>query len=70
MLAVSDDGCGFDSAAFRNASPGQRTFGLSSIYERITNMGGEMDIDSSPGNGTTITLTMPCAIAMKELQSL
>jgi signal transduction histidine kinase len=66
MLVVSDGGCGFDAADFRHAAPGQRTFGLSSIYERVTNIGGEMHIDSSPGKGTTITLTMPCAIAAKE----
>ncbi len=66
ILVVSDDGCGFDAPGFRNASPGQRSFGLSSIRERITNIGGDMDIDSHPDQGTTITLTLPCVIAMKE----
>jgi PAS domain S-box-containing protein len=66
MLIVSDAGGGFDAAAFHNASPGQRSFGLSSIHERITNIGGKMDIGSRPGHGTTITLILPCAIAMKE----
>jgi PAS domain S-box-containing protein len=66
IMVVSDDGCGFDAVGFRQASPGQRSFGLSSIHERITNIGGEMDIDSHPGQGTTITLTLPCAIAVKE----
>ena len=66
IMVVSDGGCGFDTADFRQASPGQRSFGLSSIHERITNIGGEMDIDSNPGQGTTVTLTLSCAIAVKE----
>jgi signal transduction histidine kinase len=64
-LVVSDDGCGFDPADFPNALPGHHSFGLRSIYERITNLGGEMEIDSSPGNGTTISLRMPFIIAAK-----
>jgi signal transduction histidine kinase len=31
------------------------------------NIGGEMEIDSSPGNGTTITLSVPHAIGEKEI---
>jgi PAS domain S-box-containing protein len=64
-LVVSDDGCGFDPAIGQNPLPGSHGFGLSSIYERITNIGGEMEIDSSPGNGTTITLTVPHSVAAK-----
>ncbi|MFA4970710.1 MAG: ATP-binding protein, partial [Sulfuritalea sp.] len=60
VLAVDDDGCGFDPADHRGAMSGQRSFGLSSIYERMVNIGGAMEVDSSPGNGTTITLTVPC----------
>lgn len=60
-LVVSDDGCGFDPERVRGAQSGHGSFGLNSICERITNIGGEVDIDSSPGNGTTITLTIPCS---------
>ena len=68
MLVVGDDGCGFDAASFLDGVPGQATFGLNSIYERVMNIGGEMEIDSSPGNGTTITLTVPCFFAANEPQ--
>jgi PAS domain S-box-containing protein len=67
-LVVSDDGCGFDPTGFHDGVPRQGTFGLNSIYERITNIGGQMEIDSSPGNGTAVTLTVPCSIAAKENQ--
>lgn len=66
-LVVCDDGCGFDPVDFRSVLPGQRSFGLNSIYERVANIGGEMDIDSSPGNGTTISLTVPCSLPDKEI---
>ena len=65
LLVVSDDGCGFDPANFRNALPGQGSFGLHSIVERITHLGGEMEIDSSPGQGTLISIIVPCSIAAK-----
>ena len=66
---VSDDGCGFDPAICQNSQLESRSFGLSSIRERITNIGGEMAIDSKPGNGTTITLSVPHSIAARRLQS-
>ncbi len=65
-LVVSDAGCGFTANRFDGGLPGRGSFGLSSIYERMSAIGGQMEIDSRPGHGTTITLTMPCAIAVKE----
>lgn len=59
IICVSDDGCGFDRNEHGGPLSGQRSFGLSSIYERIVNLGGAMEVDSSPGNGTTITLNVP-----------
>ncbi|MDP2810764.1 MAG: chemotaxis protein CheB [Rhodocyclaceae bacterium] len=68
-LVVSDDGCGFEPADFANILPGHHSFGLRSIYERITNLGGQMEIDSRPGNGTTISLCVPYSNAAKRLNS-
>ncbi|MDK9714608.1 MAG: PAS domain S-box protein [Sulfuritalea sp.] len=65
ILCVSDDGCGFDRNAHGGPLSGQRSFGLSSIYERIVNLGGAMEVDSSPGNGTTINLRVPCRNDLK-----
>ena len=65
-LVVSDRGCGFDGFNFHVTAPQKDSFGLSSIYERVTNIGGEINIDSSPGNGTTVTLTVPYSVAAKE----
>lgn len=65
-IVVCDDGCGFDPERVRGAASGRGSFGLSSICERIANIGGEVDIDSSPGNGATVTLTIPCSIVDME----
>jgi signal transduction histidine kinase len=59
-LVVSDAGCGFDAARVRAADP-EQGFGLRSIGERLRYLGGEIEIDSGPGSGTTVTLSMPCA---------
>lgn len=67
MLVVSDAGCGFEPADHLGAWPGYHSFGLRSIYERMANIGGEMEIDSSPGNGTTITLSVPHSMDEKEI---
>lgn len=67
MLVVSDAGCGFEPADHLGAWPGYQSFGLRSIYERIANIGGEMEVDSSPGNGTTITLSVPHSLGEKEI---
>jgi PAS domain S-box-containing protein len=66
VLVVSDDGRGFDPAGQGDTLSERRSFGLNSIYERIATIGGEMDIDSSPGNGTTISLSVPCCNVTKE----
>lgn len=67
VIAVSDAGCGFDPAEHFGAWPGHGSFGLRSIHERITNLGGDIDVDSSPGNGATITVSVPRFIGEKEI---
>lgn len=57
VVAVGDEGCGFDSTQ-AIAKPTEHGFGLRSIRERFAMLGGAMDIDSSPGNGATVTLTL------------
>jgi len=34
--------------------------GLTGMRERVTKMGGELKISSSRGNGTKITVVLPC----------
>ena len=63
IVAVSDEGCGFDVSEILRALPSAAGFGLFSIRERFASIGGGMDIDSASGEGSTITLTVPLAAA-------
>jgi len=55
-LEVADDGSGFDVASAM-AAPGR--MGLRSMKARIAAIGGELDIDSCPGRGTRVVVTLP-----------
>lgn len=60
-LSVRDEGKGFDSAVL-NGTPGKgfsSKFGLFSIKERMRSLGGSLELETSPGNGTTATLVLP-----------
>jgi signal transduction histidine kinase len=56
-IQVRDNGKGFNPDTVI-ASDGHH-FGLFSIRERLGYLGGSLKIDSTPGNGTTLTLTAP-----------
>ncbi|MER7330035.1 MULTISPECIES: sensor histidine kinase [unclassified Micromonospora] len=51
-LDVYDDGTGFDPAAVTG-------FGLTGIRERITQLGGTVAVESAPGEGTAIAVSLP-----------
>ena len=54
-LTVNDNGKGFDL----NASETQKTLGLLGMKERVLMMSGNLHINSSPGKGTKVTITVP-----------
>ena len=59
-LRVSDDGGGFDpSVIARNSEGPTGGLGLIGMAERARLVGGELDVRSAPGGGTTITLRVP-----------
>jgi signal transduction histidine kinase len=57
-LVVDDDGAGFDVNAAR-APDTRRGLGLAGITERISSMGGRMELESRPGQGSRIILDVP-----------
>ncbi len=59
-VEVSDNGSGFDVKKLDTAESLGDHFGLFSIREQITFLGGATAIVSSPGRGTTVTLKLPC----------
>jgi signal transduction histidine kinase len=60
LMSVEDQGAGFDQEGI---PPG---FGLFSIRERLNHLGGSMQIDSVPGEGTKIVVVAPMAAGAPE----
>ena len=56
-LSVEDNGAGFNPAVLgRSEFP---RFGLSTMRERAESMGGTFQLDSTPGQGTRVTVELP-----------
>ena len=58
VLSVADDGIGFDVAEAL-AVRADRGIGLIGIQERVEAIEGTLSVESTPGKGTTITVTAP-----------
>jgi signal transduction histidine kinase len=58
QLHIEDDGCGFRTGERLN---GRKGLGLRNIAERVRILGGKMKIDSQPGQGTRVEVTIPVA---------
>ena len=52
VLTVKDDGCGFETAKTRG-------LGLIGMEERVKQLGGRLEIESQPGQGTLLRATLP-----------
>jgi signal transduction histidine kinase len=55
ILTIADDGAGFDMQTLAI----KKTLGLLGMKERTLMMGGRFEINSKPGEGTTIIVTTP-----------
>jgi CheY-like chemotaxis protein len=60
VLQVEDHGRGFDSALLQTRIGGDH-FGLFSIQERMEAMGGRLQVESTIGHGTRMTILLPLA---------
>ena len=54
-LSVEDDGCGAEAKVFESA----QAYGIMGMRERARHFGGVIDVDSQPGRGTRMRLSMP-----------
>jgi two-component system sensor histidine kinase ComP len=57
MITVSDHGKGFDLSSTLSAASGH--IGLLSVQKSVDLINGLCEINTSPGNGTTINITLP-----------
>jgi len=62
-ITIQDNGCGFDSSAVEPAvsASGNNRNGLRNMRQRLDLLGGRCAIQSRPGHGTTIILSIPLA---------
>jgi PAS domain S-box-containing protein len=55
LLTIADDGCGLPA----EVTGERRTYGMLGMRERVTMLGGRIAIDSAPGRGTHIEVSIP-----------
>jgi signal transduction histidine kinase len=59
-MDISDDGAGFDVAAWeRDSGAGSSSYGLRFMRARLRELGGGLDVESTPGEGTAISAHLP-----------
>ena len=63
-LTVKDEGIGLGEQAAHDG------FGLLSIRQRITHLGGELTLTSDPGDGVTATVTVPAQMTTIETTTI
>ena len=59
LAIIEDDGRGFDVDAIFNTSGSEQRFGLLGIKERLALVFGTLQIESTPGTGTTVFVRIP-----------
>jgi signal transduction histidine kinase len=59
QVRVEDDGAGFDPEQVRAGMLQTGSFGLFGLRERIEQLGGRLAIETAPGRGARVTLSVP-----------
>jgi len=62
-LEVRDTGRGFDPEAIPEASGSGERVGIASMCERVTLLGGDLRLTSSPGEGTSVVAEVPLRVS-------
>ena len=63
-VEIRDDGCGIEPARLRTLPAGH--LGLAGMCERAALLGGEFLVDSAPGRGTRILVTLPMGAPQRD----
>jgi CheY-like chemotaxis protein len=66
-ITVSDQGCGFNVSGMSDDRSDR--FGLLSIRERMTALGGNFDLQSEPGKGTVASLHLPFTASVEIIEA-
>jgi signal transduction histidine kinase len=72
-INVEDNGCGFNVEAVMSAHQDPAALmekrignGMKNLQQRLADVGGKCTIRSQPGQGTTVTLTVPLGTARNQ----
>ena len=65
-LEIEDDGVGFDLSSIQSNYEQRDSLGMVNLHERAEIVNGILKIDSSPGGGTRISVTVPGTIEAAE----
>lgn len=66
ILDIQDNGAGFDPALLPPQAGLDHGYGLMALQERAAQLGGSLQIESAPGEGTTVVMALPAAIRESE----
>lgn len=58
-LDILDDGAGFDQPAWEEGTEAGSSYGLRFMRARLRELGGGLDIESTPGEGTALSIHLP-----------
>lgn len=65
-VTVTDNGVGFDPQDILNMDIQKRGFGIMGMQERVSSLGGRIDILSRPAVGTQVAIEIPLGIPERE----
>jgi signal transduction histidine kinase len=63
VLTVADDGPGFEVPEALETLQAERHYGLVGMRERARLVGGDLEVESEPGEGTTVSAWAPIGVA-------
>ncbi len=66
QIVIADDGCGFDTERAWQLDGSH--FGLTFMRERMTSIGGSVQVETAPGTGTRVLLRVPIRSGRKGSQ--
>jgi len=69
LVIVEDDGLGFDVDSLLKIPLSKRRLGLLGMQERVELVGGSLNIESTPGVGTTILAQIPVSKDQAEVET-
>jgi PAS domain S-box-containing protein len=64
-LMIEDDGCGFEDVPGRQDGNLNDGLGIAGMRERLSLIGGELEVESSAGAGTTVFARIPVTVARR-----